>query len=176
LFSEVSDLLYTGKRSLADLSHALLCTFAYGVGCIFGIGQIPLMCLQLMEISTCWYNAYLLARKEMRRTPVVNHGSEHELHKVMLICGCLFAASFFVVRIVLYGFWFAHVLPRFYANAHAAVCGQDILEGKTWCLRINAIAVVLLTAYYVLNCYWVVCILNKMINGVNVKQTKAKEH
>jgi hypothetical protein len=102
-----------------------------------------------------------MTRREIKRTPTIEKA--HRLQKRAVVLGFLFAASFFWVRILGYGYWYTSVLPQFYLRAKLSVCTNDVLEGLLWCMRLNALAVVLLTLYFALNIYWFVCIVKKII-------------
>lgn len=166
---EVCTILYTHKRNFANMFHAVLCTFVYGLGVIFQIGHYPLVLMQFMEVSTIFYNIYLISHGAAKR--ITNPHHKVLCETCAFYCGLLFAVSFFVVRIVLYGWWYIANVPLFYRVLGQSVCTHDILDNERWCLPMNPMAICLFTSYYVLNICWFHAIITKLMS---LQQTKKK--
>jgi hypothetical protein len=174
VFVEIRELVFHNKRSLPDLFHALLCAFVYGLGVVFQVAHIMLTTLQLMEISTVFYDIYLLNHlhikklihagrvdNTLRDKESAEHANKIIRHKHFeTVLGAVFAMSFFLVRIMMYAHWYWNIIPHCIRFATQIVCCQTMFD---MCLSLNGMAVILLTAYFVLNGFWFLKIVNKLI-------------
>lgn len=172
LFVEVQELVYHGKRSFADLFHAAMCCFVYGIGSIFGLAHIPLVMLSSMEISTIFLDLYIFSSKWYKKT----FGTyKIYVKRLSFAFKVLFALSFTWVRIVMYSVWYVHMIPYCFKHAQQKhiPCSQ-LVDGSVWCIPLNQISLILLTSYFVLNLWWWILIVRKVLYSEKSKTNLKK--